>query len=183
MKPIVYVDIDGTILQLNESIRKYLESKGIHFHPELQTSYDYTGNIGCNKNDIYACFSKLEIYKNAPLYYKAKEAIHILNKYADVYAWSHITPLPELKEERLKLCKQLSIKPLLFEFPKEDKKITDNVAAVFDDSPKNLEKWFNTNTDLYLIRQPYNDNYHNRRIMKVYNLAEGVDKFINRLSR
>ena len=175
------MDIDNTVIDLNEGVRLVLLDKGIRFYPELIDSYDYGGNIGCDSKYIYECFRNPETYRRAPLFYGVEESLQILKRYTDVYAWSLITQDDEIVKIRMELCERLGLKPLLYKYPNEKKRVDEGVAAVFEDSVANLEMWRYTPTDLYLITQSYNRRCTDRRFMRVYNLAEGVNRFINRL--
>ena len=183
LKPKVYVDIDNVVLDLQEGVRLVLLEQGISFYPEALIDYNYNGAIGCDKRLVFESFKNPEIYKRAPLFSGVEESLQVLRQYADVYAWTQITPLPELWKMREHLCKSLGLHPLIYAYPSEPKPIDSTVSAVFEDSIANLEKWRDTPTDLYLVQQPYNVRCFDRRFIKVFNLQDGINRFINRLFR
>lgn len=106
MKKRVLLDIDGVVLNLVEGVRILLERDGITFYPENVVSYNFNGDIGCEKTKVYAKFNDPELYKVMPFMDSSKEAVDLLKRHCNVYVYTAATNNPEV----IKMRKQFVIR-------------------------------------------------------------------------
>ena len=90
MKKRVLLDIDGVVLNLVEGVRILLERDGITFYPENVVSYNFNGDIGCEKTKVYAKFNDPELYKVMPFMDSSKRLWIYLR---DTVMYMHIQQL------------------------------------------------------------------------------------------
>ena len=154
-----YVDIDGVLLDLVGSVKEILVSKGIDFFPEKIESYNFDGNIGCKKSDIFKCLSDVETFKSAKFYSGALDALERLSSRYTVKPFTKSSSNSELIKERMSLLDLLELEQIVF----VGNKLTplgDENAVIFEDCYENIIKCINDGFRgrIYLISHPWNKN-------------------------
>lgn len=174
----VLVDIDGVIVNLMEGLRQVLSEKGITFNIEGIDTYNFKGNIGCDRSEVFAAMEDVRTFEKSPMYEGALEALEKLKTITIVEAYTKVSN-SEIYNHRNEFIKNYGLTGMPYI---GDKPIIDNVSSVFEDCQSNLEKWIDTDADLYLIDyHNYNKNISNKlanRIIYCKSFSEAVDKFI-----
>lgn len=173
--PVVLVDIDGTMVDIYENVRIRLAKKGIDFHPEGIKEYNFIGDIGCKRQDVFTVLYERETYENMPFYKDAEKALVALGMSCFVCAYTSSMNLPSIMQERKRLITNMPFDEIFY-FPGREKntvlsdadkssmrnpRILDDAAfkvnAVFDDYPKIIRMWKDS-AHCFVTKQPYNHN-------------------------
>lgn len=183
----VLVDVDGTLLNLNEGARQVLGSKGIDFNYWNAKTYDLNGSIGCHKEDVYTAYKSVECYIKAPLYDGVLDGLDLLRKAGvEIHAYTACYSIEEIFNERVKLIKSLGMVGM--PYIGGSKPILLGYDAVFDDHLDVVLNWVEsdlTNTSVYLIEHSYNSYKTNkipdsskRSINLATNFNDAVRRFL-----
>lgn len=192
IKPLVYCDIDGVILNFTDGIKKYLkQTKGVDFYPENITTYSFDGNIGCDRQLIFDCFDKPEVYELADLYEGIdKELMRKFAEYYDVHCYTTVVKNKEVYRRRYELCRSLSM--VGYPFWQTRKPVLSDAengreTILIEDCLGVIEDWYvsGSKATFYLIDRPYNriteDNKNKevwKRIIRVKSFADLAHKLI-----
>ena len=190
MSRTVLCDFDGVILDLCGAVKKLLAKRGIEFKPENVIKYNFSGDIGCSRADVFSTFKGFDLYKIQRPYEGAIEALCRLRNYVLVDGWTSVASNEKKQIEYRSFlvehycdggCAYVGEKPIIVDKP---------IDAVFEDCLENLERWSNVEgVKLFLIDQPYNQEVHNPeysslfpKLIRCENFADAVDKYIKTLS-
>lgn len=184
----VCLDIDGVVLNLLEGLKIYLSKKGITFYPENVITYNFGGDIGCDKKVIYKAFSDVNFYSNLEFFDGAVEAIKKLRSKVIIQTYTTVSDIPEIYALRENLCKSLGLVGLPFT---KNKPVINDIDAVFDDCLSVHKDWIENNSSakLYLIDASYNQKVKENEssfhywadITRCKNLNEAVDLYLKEL--
>lgn len=154
-----YVDIDGVLLDLIGSVKEILDSKGIDFFPEKIESYNFNGDIGCKKSEIYKCLNDVETFKSAKFYSGALDALEKLSSKYTVKPFTKSSSKSELINERMSLLNLLELEQIVFVGNKLTPLSNEN-DVMFEDCYENIVKCINDGFRgrIYLINHPWNKN-------------------------
>lgn len=175
----VCVDVDGVILDWDGSVQKYLAEKGIEFHPEKMTSYQYHGDIGCDRKEIYKSFDDCRLYKilyDNP-YPGAIDAVRGLGRHVNMQMYTGSKNHPEFRALRQIFCEELGMTGTVcpIENGKTFKAPVEGAYAVFEDCPSVIKLWIDGGyqAHIYMISHPYNqkENLEDPSILEYENLT------------
>lgn len=183
----VCVDVDGTLLNLNEALRVKLKEIGLDYKYENITHYDFRGDIGVNpKEHIYPLFNDLYIF-SLELLYPFEGALEALDD---------LTTLTEVRMYTgLKTSNQNIV--LLRDAFGHNHNMTGNsfvgnkpvmlgADALFEDCFETCEEWISAGYEgyIFLIDQPYNQQINNNpsssvwsKIIRCEDFADAVKKY------
>lgn len=180
---IAYVDIDGTVNDICGAIKIYLAKQGKTFFPENITQYDFVGDIGVDRDEVFKALNTKEVYEIINLYDNAIKGINLLKEECKVIAYTK-TPKKFIRI-REDMCRWMGFDDTFI--TPEEKYPHDNISVVFDDNLNVHERWLSkSDTVQYLINQPYNQEIHNdyesslwNKVIRVENFYEGVVHYLN----
>lgn len=161
----VLLDFDGVVTDLNTAIKNQLKKENINFNISNIKKYNYSGDIGCDRKFIFSAMANPETYVALPFYQGAKEAITLLKKYTDVYAYTGSIKDTKISKQREQLIADLGLKGKVYF---EEKPIFTGYDALFDDCLAVHQKWQFENIKHYLINQPYNQEVNNPEYDDIY---------------
>ena len=186
-KKVVALDIDNVVIDFSARIQEYLAKQGITFKPEKVERYDFTGEIGCSKEDVYNSFHNVDFYDDLPYTEGAKEAIQKLkDNNIEVVGYTGAVNVSEIVESRSKLLRDLGLSGSVYI---GEKPVLNDFDALFEDSLEVIVRWqkAKSKTKLYLINKPYNQVSFNEHIgidwsklQRVDNLLSAVDNFLEK---
>ena len=155
--PGAYVDIDGTVLDFHEGLRRRLAELGHTFIPENCLDYNFNGEIGCDKEIIFNLFKNdEELYNQLPFLDGSKEAIALLLEHCGtVYGYTASVENENIFSQREKFVEELGMTPMVYVGRKP---VIDTADALFDDCLGVHKCWVRANSKakLYLINQVHN---------------------------
>ena len=189
-KRLALVDVDGVILNFQEGIRSVLSEKGIIFNIDAVRTYDYEGDVGCDRKLIFNEFRNPKVYETAPYLPKAILGLMRLNSVATTHAYTGSVPDIQIVGMREALCNKLPFDAYTIFTGEhkgiklsEDDTINDTLKpdVVFDDCPAVINMWCETDIPyVYVIDAPYNKECEGRCI-RANNFYEAVLDYINRI--
>ena len=182
---VALVDIDGTIVNMIGALQKYLSRDGKNFKPENVLTYDFNGDIGVSKSDVFSAFKDPDLYKFQSLYQGVVASLDDLKRYCRVIAYTSMPDINNLQHKRKELCDWLSFDSVLIY--EGEKPVIEGIDVLFDDNLKVHEDWLiSTNTRQYLISQTYNqkttDNIGSsvwEKVIRAENFSDAVVDYIN----
>lgn len=188
MKKRVLLDIDGVVLNLVEGVRILLERDGITFYPENVVTYNFNGDIGCEKTKVYAKFNDPELYKVMPFMDSSKEAVDLLKRHCDVYVYTAATNNPEVIKMRKQFINKLGLKGQVYI---DRKPVLDGFDALFDDCLGVHKTWIEDGANIkhFLINATYNQKIEANasydqiwdQLIRCDNLMDAVQKYIKQI--
>ena len=186
MSKSVYIDIDGVLYDLCGAIKVVLASRGITFYPENVSSWNFDGDIGCKKADVYSTFKDKSIYAGKHLYDGVVDSLQRLrNAGYRTVGYSSCVDNIDIFELRKKLFNVLGLEgePHMSDGSGSKPYIDDeDCVAIFDDCIGIHEMWLSNNFKgyQYLISQPYTKEYNNPSLIKVASFNDAVDDFLTK---
>lgn len=177
----VLVDFDGVIIDLLGSVSKILSERGISFNENNITSYKFDGNIGCDKQIVYALFNDVDTFKRAIPYTDALEALSKLKLYANVNPFTSVADNAEIIEYRSGLINLLGFNGTIDTPFVGQKPLLSGYNAVFEDDPYIAEAYSNSGVKTYLIDHTYNRDVNNENIVRCRNFSDAVSKYLSKL--
>ena len=172
------VDIDGVILNFQEGLRLVLKEKGITFNPAATRTYNYDGDVGCSKDEIFAEFRNPKLYKTAPFLERALDGLPFLNQFANTHAYTGSVDSPEVVTIREKLCNVLPFNEYsLFVGEHKGVKLPNKAKpnVVFDDCPAVINMWCSMDVpNVYVIDAPYNRGCVDERCIRMNDFYDAV---------
>ena len=154
--PNVCVDIDGTVLDFHEGLRRRLAELGHTFIPENCLDYDFNGEIGCDKQVIFDLFkTDEELYYQLPFLDESREAVALLLEQGDtVYGYTASVENKNIFNHRERFVEELGMIPRVY----VGRKPVMDADALFDDCLGVHKCWVRANSKakLYLINQVHN---------------------------
>lgn len=155
----VLLDFDGVVYDMLDALKTVLAKQNIQFNPQNMTSYNFDGDIGCNKQDIYKQFSNVAVFKAQRMYPLAETAVYMLKSIVNVEAYTGTSKNELIIKERQRQIDKLGVvgTPLTYEDASiGNKKALIGYDALFEDSVQTMKNWFDTDTKLFLIKHNYN---------------------------
>lgn len=181
------IDIDGTIADTLDALKGYFEHCGEIFKPENVETYNFGGDIGIEKEQVYSALVDEELYERLKPYDGVLSAINRLKGYHKVVAYTSMPSWGTLQAKRLEFCKQFGFDDILIF--SGTKPIIDDVAVLFDDCLEVHELWSKEpQVRQYLINQSYNQEINfekfcslKDKLFRAKNFCKAVDDYINYL--
>lgn len=180
----VCVDVDGTLLDFQEAIKSFLESKGVIYKKENCNSYSFDGDIGCSKKDVYDAFYEAEFYKHL---YAFNDALMSLEKLQEEYITSAYTASvvsADVYKQRCEFIKRHNMPGVPYIGKKP---VIKEAKALFDDCLEIHKQWIEQGYEgeLFLIDAPYNREESNKgldipwdRVHRCSSFSEAVNQFL-----
>ena len=182
---VALVDIDGTIVNTCGALKTYLAQFGKNFKPENVITYNFDGDIGVSKSDIFSAFKEPDLYKYLTLYDGVVSSLDELKKYCRVIAYTSMPDINNLQHKRKELCEWLGFDSVLIY--DNNKPVLSGINVLFDDCLDVHDSWAScSNTRQYLINQTYNQKINNvyrsslwEKVIRVENFSDAVTDYIN----
>lgn len=179
----VCVDVDGTLLDMNTPLQHFLAKKGLSFDPSKIESYDFKGNIGCDRKCIFDCFDKGAFFtyqSNFPIcdIDNVRKGIEEVGAIPMIY--SLVTDSEGIPEFRKEFFESKGFEVMLFE---KEKPVFLNAIALIDDCIENHERWIKEGYEglLFLVDAPWNqEKFYQEslvwgRVQRVSSAEEAVE--------
>lgn len=170
----VLMDFDGVLLDSLGTLEYLIPG----FDSSQVDTYDFQGNIGVPREEVFKTLYSRRYYESVRPYNETKEALDILRG-AGITAipYTEVPPNPILMTIRNHTITELGMKGSVHVKTKHGKPLVDGVVAVFEDSPANLERWLGRdNVRLYLIDHTYNRDTNS--YIRCKNIKEAVERFL-----
>ena len=175
----VCVDCDGVLLNMLEAIKEYLEKRGKPFYPNNVIRYNFEGDIGCKKSDVFNSLYDIELYKTQELYSNAMLALNKLF-YSSIDVRAYTSSVNVKSIINYKAC-MFNRKYMMSRIKEAD--------ALFDDCLGVHKDWIDAGYKgtLYLIDAPYNSEKHNKdfpyfnRVIRCKDFNDAVNKYVEKL--
>lgn len=185
--PFICIDCDGVILDTNAALINYLNKRHISYNPQNLIRYDFTGDIGCDKEYCFKAFNESNFWKEE-LKHPLVDLKKIVNKLNNEGIVPFIYTLLDNKEA-IKIRTQFLLDNNIDYFSIYDNKkpVIKEAEALFEDCLDNIKTWFDNGYTgpVYLINHNYNQEEYNNdfpyfdKVIRVNNLEEGIEIFIN----
>lgn len=185
----VLVDLDGVLVDFLSSVKSYLNKSDKDLIIENITRYNFKGDIGCERADVFEAMGRFEVFRNAGYYAGALASLERLQDVSDTYGYTLIPSNLFIMGHRTKQLFDLGLsgEPLLANKDGRKGVVSGDWDAVFDDSIEVLQDWLDVpNVKLFLIDHTYNRevNYPEcssvfKRVIRCKDFNEAVDKYIN----
>lgn len=158
MRKHVLLDIDGVVLNLLEGLRKVLAKQGFVFIKENVEDYSFHGDIGCERERIFAEFNKKDVYEASPLYDGVDLYIKKLLCCVDVEPFTVVQDYSEVVEARENLLVSLGLNPIIYKG--RTKPYRPEADALIEDCLETCIDWLERGYEgeIYLIDHTYNRN-------------------------
>jgi hypothetical protein len=183
-KSFVCVDIDGVIVNLMQGLHLLLKEQGLDFDPAMVSKFNFDyPELGFPREIIYNSFENKRLYELAPLHSGVEDAISKLRDFINIRAYTGSLGDEEICQKRQHLCNSFGMFGSVYY--RKNKPTIFNADALFDDCLGVHKQWIEdgSNALLFLIDQPYNQEYNNEgidwsRIIRCKDFADAVDKYI-----
>lgn len=182
MRRKVLVDMDGVCLDLLSALKQNLPD----FIPENVDTYDFQGDIGVDRKEVYCMLSRLVLFNAEKPYDGAKDACRRLIEVADAYAYTLVPPNPMIITTRNMQIAELG---LLGSASVAKKEVCDGYCAIFEDNVDVLLDFAKRDDKmlLYLVKHRYNrpelydSSVPYERFICCDSFSDCVDDFIRRV--
>lgn len=170
----ILLDIDGVCMDMLGSIKK----KRPEFIPEQVLAYDFSkGDYGIGREDVFKLLTEPEIFSLQEEYSQVQEGISLLKQIDVVRGYTSVPK--NCVGIRKGQMNRLGVDGYIFNGYKS---IIEDVFALIDDNPAEMEKYKSRDTICILIDRPYNKEYNSEHIVRVKNLVEAGDYLLERIS-
>lgn len=173
----VLLDFDGVLINMLDSLRRTLADEGLAFKPEKVETYDFHGDIGCDRENVLRCLNHIAVYSNAGFYDGAEDAVRELRGVAEVHAYTSVPPNPFVMSVRSKLIDTLGLKGQIYV---GEKPVLGGFDALFEDCADTVRK-YEGSLDVYLINHTYNLNEQfGEKVYRFNSFVEAVKSFCSK---
>lgn len=176
-EPKILVDLHGVVLDMQSALKGYFAVRGQQYHPENVISYDFDGDIGVEKSEIYKAFSDIALYDYIILYPDVEKAFALLRTRCTPQLYSTSVDDPLIMEKTLKDISSLGLSGNLVVGRKT---VVPDADVLFEDCAAIHRQWADYGfTGLqYIIDRPYNKPKESdvllNNTIRVKSLYEGV---------
>lgn len=187
----VLVDLDGVMVDMCGAVKEFLNRRGKDLIIENITKYNFSGDIGCDRSDVFEALNRVETFQLAKYYEGAVDALKRLQTVANTTAYTGVPASLFIIAHRNQQIRELHLNgEALFGkkgFTTGSKGVVEGSwDAVFEDSLDTLKAWENEHdVKLFLINHSYNSELNNpeysslwERVIRCENFADAVDKYI-----
>lgn len=184
----VCIDIDGVILNMLDSIKDYLNEKGITFIPKNVVKYNFSGDIGCSRDYVFEALSNPKVFKQQKPYKGVLDSIIKLQRsHIQTNAYTTVSS-NDIYKIRKDFCNQLNLSGDVYI---GDKPVLLEADALFDDCLDEHKKWIEAGYTgkLYLIDAPYNQEYYNKdflyfdKVIRCLDFNDAVSRYLKTLNK
>lgn len=183
----VCLDMHGVVFDVLNALRAYIFAKDHKslFNSSEVTDYDFHGDIGVSREDVFAALKDPTFYGQEFLhtYAMADFAVKYLSKFFAVQVYTGDDGNPGITDIMQDRIKELG---LTGEVIHGRKPVIYDACALFDDNVAVHRQWFEAGYQglQYLIDQPYNQPKRNERVwgkvIRVSSLFDGVIDLLKR---
>lgn len=204
-KPLVIVDVDDVLIDLNDSVADYLSVSYKNFKSSNIVTFDlnksidtaklppyqrgYTDNgLGCPRSEILSAYTCVDIFRNAKIVNNAYEGLKLLSEHFNVVIHTNNLSL-EIAKFKIELLMSISggLDIAYNICVGKEKPVFENVYAVFEDCVDNIVK-YNDDCKKILIDRPHNRELFNgnklseaKNITRVENFYSGVQYLLKEI--
>lgn len=170
----VLMDFDGVLLDSIGTLASLIPG----FRPDRVETYSFQGDIGVSREEVFKTLYSKRYYESVKPYAEAQDALDTLRGAGvTVLPYTEVPPNPILMTIRNRTIAEMGLKGSVYIQTKQGKPLVDDIMAVFEDCPDNLERWQGRDgVLLYLIDHTYNretDSY-----IRCKDIKEAVGRFL-----
>lgn len=178
----VCVDFDGVLVDFLGALKRSLAKKGLNYIIENTETYDFDGEIGVSKSDIYKEMHKPDMYNDIEFFEGAFEALNELKSYETVKPYTGSVNNKKIADIRNNLIKKLDLDGRAY--VNSSKPIIKDANAIFEDDLDKLIEYIENDYKgfLFLIKHSYNNFnkdtiQYKDKIIVCNNFVDAVDKY------
>lgn len=168
------MDCEGVLLDMLGAIKQLLPS----FKPENVESYDFSGDIGVSRQEVFDVIASPEVYEVEEPYPGVEDALNRLRTVTHCEAYTVVHDDDRIFRRRVDQLKALGLEGHIFSSDAEEKEKLEGYDVLFEDSPKVVEKYKDAGMCIFLIDHTYNQDVPESDVIRCKDFPEAVDTLI-----
>ncbi len=195
VKPYIFCDMDGVVVNLLSGVKKTLKKNGIAFNPKGVITYNFMGgDYGCDRQMVFQALGMTETFAEAPFYEFKDET---LKKFKDKFTVSAYTLVADPEKARIRLGQiqkigfrgEPQIGAMKFIPPVIGQLCTQTQTFLIEDNPATIKDWLDLTpiTQALLVDHPYNQEVpaetpYGNRLKRVKNFQDAMEYLLKNFS-